>query len=199
MDHWLSTVLKFLKMSDFKIPKVALGVVCWGKGDCDNYTHPLGSAEEINFGRLNGHVFLTASSREHLAWFRMDLECSWKYTHRTLVEAAVQMLNSPGEEWGGGEALKSTVALIQVILFLSVFRYQNHFMAPSPTPWKEATCWSLCFRLSEDTSRTGSKESSLLVPSAAACSSWSFTTFLWHILNPSIDLDKFSLLRTVHK
>ena len=35
----------------------------------------------------------------------------------TLVEAAVQMLNSPGEEWGGGEALKSTVALIQVILF----------------------------------------------------------------------------------
>lgn len=34
----------------FKIPKVALGTVCWGKGDGDNYTHPLGWAEEINFG-----------------------------------------------------------------------------------------------------------------------------------------------------
>lgn len=33
------------------------------------------------------------------------------------VEVALQMLNSPEEEWQSREALKSSVAIIQIILF----------------------------------------------------------------------------------
>lgn len=42
------------------------------------------------------------------------------------VEVALQMLNSPEEELRGKEALKSTVAVIQIILFslcLSAVRF----------------------------------------------------------------------------
>uniref|UniRef100_A0AC11DTQ4 Uncharacterized protein n=1 Tax=Ovis aries TaxID=9940 RepID=A0AC11DTQ4_SHEEP len=81
----------------------------------------------------------------------------------TLVEAAVQMLNSPGEEWGGGEALKSTVALIQIVR-----RYIKDWLERKQPPF-------------------GAVSSSVLLMII-------YTTFCDTFSNPSIDLDKFSLL-----
>lgn len=45
----------------------------------------------------------------------MQLKIYSHYGHP--VEVALQMLNSPEEEWHGREALKSTVAIIQIIPF----------------------------------------------------------------------------------
>lgn len=53
----------------------------------------------------------------------------------TPVEAAPQMLNSPEEDWGGRDALKSTVAIIQITLFpFCLPAVRIVFEMPNPTP-----------------------------------------------------------------
>lgn len=196
MDHFrLSTALKFLKMLIFKIPKVALGVVCWGKGDCDNYTHPLGSAEEINFGEFNGHVSLTAS-REHLAWFRMDLNAVENTLSLwTLVEAAVQNVKFQGEEWGGGKLWNPPWALIQVIPFLSVFfRCQNHLHGAQPDSEKRQPAGLCVFHCPKIHQGLAWKKAASFGASSSVLLMIIYTTFCDTFSNPSIDLDKFSLL-----
>lgn len=63
----------------------------------------------------------------------MELKIHSHYGHP--VEVAPQKPNSPEEEWQGGEALKPTVATMQIILFPFCLCCQNHFVMPNSTPY----------------------------------------------------------------
>lgn len=116
----------------------------------------------------------------------------------TPVEAEPQMLNSP-EEWGGRDALKSTVDVIQITLFpfcLPVVRIALRCPVPLPVSLKRGRLLLSVFQIvrryiKDWLERTkppfGAISSSVLLMII-------YTTFCGTFSNPNIDLDKFSLV-----
>lgn len=140
------------------------------------------------------------ASKEHLAWLRMDLNAVENLLSLwTPVEVALQMRNPPEEEWCGTEALKSTVAIIQIILFplcLSAVRITLRCPTQLPTSLKKGNLLISVFQivrryikdwLERKKPPFGAISSSVLLMII-------YTTFCDTFSNPNIDLDKFSLI-----
>lgn len=126
----------------------------------------------------------------------MELKTHSHYGHP--VEAAPQIPNSPEEEWQGGEALKSTVASMQLLLFPFCLCCQNPFVMPSPRPTSQRrddlliSVFQIVRRFIKDWLERkkppfGTVSSSVLLMII-------YTTFCDTFSNPHIDLDKFSLV-----
>lgn len=117
----------------------------------------------------------------------------------TPVEVALQMLNSPGEEWCGREALKSPMAILQIILFplcLSAVRITLQCPIQLRPLLKRGKLLVSVFQivrryikdwLERKKPPFGAVSSSVLLVII-------YTTFCDTFSNPDIDLDRFSLI-----
>lgn len=126
----------------------------------------------------------------------MELKIHSHYGHP--VEVAPQIPNSPEEEWQGREALKSTVATMQIILFPFCLRCQNHFVMPNQLSTSQRrgdlliSVFQIVRRFIKDWLERkkppfGAVSSSVLLMII-------YTTFCDTFSNPHINLDKFSLV-----
>lgn len=115
------------------------------------------------------------------------------------VEVAPQILNSPEEEWKGREALKSTVAIIQIILFpfcLCTVRITLWCPIPLPTSQRRGDLLISVFQIVRRYIKDWleRKKPPFGVVSSSVLLMIIYTTFCDTFSNPNIDLDKFSLI-----
>lgn len=109
------------------------------------------------------------------------------------------MLNPPEEEWRGKEALKSTVAISQIILFplcLSAVRITLRCPARHPTSLKRGNLLLSVFQIVRRYVKDWleRKKPPLGAASSSVLLLIIYTTFCDTFSNPSIDLDTVSLV-----
>lgn len=114
------------------------------------------------------------------------------------MEVAPQILNSP-EDWEGREALKSTAAIIQIILFpLCLCAVRITLWCPVPLPASQRrddlliSVFQIVRRYIKDWLER--KKPPFGVVSSSVLLMIIYTTFCDTFSNPNIDLDKFSLI-----
>lgn len=115
------------------------------------------------------------------------------------VEVAVQMLNSPEEELCGREALKSTVAVIQITLFslcLSAVRFTLWCPSWLPASLKRGNLLISVFQIVRRYIKDWLERRKPPFGTISSCVLLMiiYTTFCDTFANPNIDLDKFSLI-----
>lgn len=115
------------------------------------------------------------------------------------VEVALQMLNSPAEELCGREALKSTVAVIQMTLFslcLSAVRFILWCPTWLPASLKRGNLLVSVFQIVRRYIKDWLERKKPPFGAISSCVLLMiiYTTFCDTFANPNIDLDKFSLI-----
>lgn len=115
------------------------------------------------------------------------------------VEVALQMLNSPEEELCGREALKSTVAVIQITLFslcLSAVRFTLWCPTWLPASLKRDNLLVSVFQIVRRYIKDWLERKKPPFGAISSCVLLMiiYTTFCDTFANPNIDLDKFSLI-----
>lgn len=115
------------------------------------------------------------------------------------VEVALQMLNSPEEELCGREALKSTVAVIQITLLslcLSAVRFTLWCPTWLPASLKRGNLLVSVFQIVRRYIKDWLERKKPPFGAISSCVLLMiiYTTFCDTFANPNIDLDKFSLI-----
>lgn len=125
----------------------------------------------------------------------MRLKIHSHYGHP--VEVAPQILNSPEEGWKGREALKSTVAIIQIILFpFCLCAVRITLGCPFPASQRRGDLLISVFQIVRRYIKDWleRKKPPFGVVGSSVLLMIIYTTFCDTFSNPSIDLDKFSLV-----
>lgn len=116
----------------------------------------------------------------------------------TPVQVALQMLNSPEKEWCGREALKSTVAVIQMTLLLCLSAVTITLQCPIqlPSSLQRSNLLISVFQIVRRYIKDWLERTKPPFGAVSSCVLLMiiYTTFCDTFSNPNIDLDKFSLV-----